>query len=86
MGATNPLTDNKLVKAGDASIRLVPTETGDSYLVEILFNLASYRVFCSRWANPMRCALEAAEEALNALKCEAFNQELNDGKPYEKVL
>lgn len=85
MSDTNPLTDKKIVRAGDSSIRLVPTEgVSGAYLVEILFPLEANRLYCSRFANPMRCALEAAEEALNALKCQCFNLELDEGKPYLK--
>ena len=84
MSSTNPLFDQKIIKAGDASLRIVHMEGKDSYLVEIHFPLEGFRVYCSKWANPLRCALEAAEEALNELKCQIFNDELNAGKPYEK--
>ena len=80
----NPLFDDKLVKAGEATIRLVPMEGRDSYLVEILFPLEAFRVFTSKWANPMRLALEAAGEALNELRCECYNAELCSDKPYLK--
>ena len=84
MTDTNPLFDQKITEAGEASMRLVPMEGRDSYLVEIVFPLDCLRVYASKWVNPLRVALEAAEEALNDLKCQVFNQELNGGKPYEK--
>ena len=80
MSDTNPLFDKKVIQAGDASMRLVLMETKDSYLVEIVFPLDSFRVYCSKWANPLRTALEAADEAINALKCEIYSTELNSGK------
>ena len=84
MTDTNPLFDKKIIEAGEASMRLVLMPTKDSYLVEVVFPLDAFRIYASKWANPLRCALEAAEGALNALKCECFNLELNEGKPYEK--
>lgn len=85
MSATNPLFDNKALEAGGASMRIVHMEGRDSYLVEIAFPLDGFRVYASKFANPLRVALEAAEEALNFLKCEIFNQELNEGKPMMKT-
>jgi len=84
MSDTSPLFDQKIIKAGEASFRLVPMEGQDGYLAEMVFPLDGLRVYASRWANPLRVALEAAEEALNALKCEIYAQELNACKPYEK--
>ena len=84
MSATNPLFDKKMIEAGGAYLKVVPLEDRDAFMVEIHFPLEGFRVYCSKWANPLRCALEAAEEALNQLKCAIFNEELNEGKPYEK--
>lgn len=84
MSAMNPLFDDKLLKAGETAMRLIPIEGRDAYLVEIVFPLDSLRVFTSKWANPMRVALEAAERAVNELKCECYNRELCSDKPYLK--
>ena len=84
MSDTNPLFDRKNINAGEVRMGLTPIPGRDSYMVEIVFPLDGFRVYTSKWANPLRVALEAAEEALNELKCEIFNQELNEGKPYEK--
>jgi len=84
MTDTNPLFDKKVIQAGDASMRLVLMEGKDSYLVEIVFPLDAFRIYASRWVNPLRVALEAADEALNGLKCQVFNEELNSGKPMTK--
>ena len=86
MTDTNPLFDQKIIRAGEASMRLVLEPGKDSYLVEIAFPLDAFRIYASKWASPLRVALEAADEALNALKCEIYMQELNEGKPYEKPL
>lgn len=80
----NPLFNQKIIKAGEASMRLVLEPGKDSYLVGVVFPLDAFRIYASKFANPLRVALEAADEALNALKCEIFNSELNAGKPYEK--
>ena len=79
----NPLFNQKIIKAGEASLAVVLTEL-DTYEVQVTFPMDAFRVYASKWNNPLRVALEAADEALNALRCEIFNQELNEGKPYEK--
>lgn len=84
MSDTNPLFDIKFIKAGDVVLRLVQDDTRHTYNVGIYFPLDAFRVYASKFVNPLRVALEAAEEALNALRCECFNLELNEGKPYEK--
>jgi len=84
MSDTNPLFDKRIVEAGPVRLELSPMPSGASYLVLISFPLDGLRVYASKFVNPLRVALEAAEEALNALKCEIYNQELNEGKPYEK--
>lgn len=85
MSETNPLFDRKIIQVGDVSMRLVYMETKDSYLVEIVFPLDDFRIYDSKFANPLRVALEAADEALNELKCEIFNEELNSMKPMMKT-
>lgn len=84
MSETNPLFDKKIIKAGEVSMRLAPVEGRDSYLVEIVFPLDGFRVYASKFANPLRVALEAADEALNSLKCEIYATELNSGLPMTK--
>ena len=84
MSATNPLFDNKVIEADGATLRVIPIEGRDSYLVEIRFPLDGFRTYTSKWTNPLRVALEAADEALNGLKCQVFNEELNSGKPMTK--
>ena len=84
MTDTNPLFDVKFIKAGDVVLRLVQDDTRLTYNVGIYFPLDSLRVYASKFVNPLRVALEAAGEALNALKCEIYAQELNEGKSYEK--
>ena len=85
MTDTNPLFDNRIIQVReDTLMRLTPMEGKGSYLVEIIFPLDTFRVYTSKWANPLRVALEAAEEALNELKCQIFNEELNSMKPMMK--
>jgi hypothetical protein len=86
MSDTNPLFDKRTIQAReDTLMRLTPMEGKGSYLVEIIFPLDDFRVYSSKWANPLRVALEAAEEALNELKCACFNSDLNEGKPMMKT-
>lgn len=88
MSDTNPLSDLKRIEAGQVKMVLQPTSVPGRdvvYQVIIQFPLESLRVYTSKWANPLRVALEAADEALNELKCEIFNEELNEGKPMMKT-
>jgi len=88
MTDTNPLFDKKEIEAGPVKMVLEPTHVPGRdvvYQVIISFPLEQMRLYCSKWVNPLRVALEAADEALNALKCEIYAQELNEGKPYEKA-
>ena len=61
-----------------------PLPGAEGYYVCVRFSVDNARVEGSQWENPLRVALEVAEEALNELKCAVYNEELNAGKPYEK--
>jgi hypothetical protein len=85
MSDTNPLFDKRTIQAReDTLMRLTRMEGKGSYLVEIIFPLDDFRVYASKWANPLRVALEAADEALNELKREIYATELNSGLPMTK--
>ncbi|HUX39317.1 MAG TPA: hypothetical protein VMV44_15565 [Rectinemataceae bacterium] len=84
MSETNPLFDKKVIETENVTMHLTPMPGSNYYHVQIIFPLDALRVYASKWANPLRVALEAADEALNALKREIYAQELNEGKPYEK--
>jgi len=87
MTDTNPLFDKKEIEAGPVKMVLEPTHVPGRdvvYQVIISFPLEQMRLYCSKWVNPLRVALEAAEEALNSLKCEIYATELNSGLPMTK--
>lgn len=72
----------KTESGAEISMALLPDV--NAYYVCIRFSVDGLRVDESPWANPLRPALDAAEEALNELKCAFYNEELNSDRPYKK--